>query len=71
MLSGGPSKDGIPSLFNPETIPAAQARYLQDPSLVVGIVVNGQAIAYPHQILDWHEVVNEDFSSGGKLLTVS
>ncbi|MFQ5823726.1 MAG: DUF3179 domain-containing protein [bacterium] len=61
IISGGVPKDGIPSLFNPLTIPADQANYLSDEDLVVGIVVNGQPRAYPHTILDWHEVVNEDF----------
>lgn len=61
IISGGVPKDGIPSLFNPPVIPAAEANYLSDSDLVVGIVVNGQPRAYPHTILDWHEVVNEDF----------
>lgn len=33
-------------------------------------MVNGQPQAYPHTILDWHEVVNEDFQTV-KLLTIS
>jgi hypothetical protein len=70
IISGGPAKDGIPSLFNPRTISAAEANYLSDEDLVVGIVVNGEARAYPHTILDWHEVVNEDFSRD-KPLTIS
>ncbi len=70
ILSGGPPKDGIPSLFNPEIIPAAQADFIDDKDLIVGIVVDGEARAYPHQILDWHEVVNEEFASNN-LLTVS
>ncbi|MFQ5752929.1 MAG: DUF3179 domain-containing protein [bacterium] len=70
IISGGPPKDGIPSLFSPPTIPAVQANYLSDSDLVVGIVVNGQARAYPHTIMDWHEVVNEQFDFD-KHLTVS
>lgn len=69
VISGGPPKDGIPSLFDPEVIPADNATYLGDDNLVIGLVVDGQAIAYPHTILDWHEVVNESF--GDKQLTVS
>ena len=68
IISTGVPKDGIPSLFNPEMIPADQAR-LPDGDLVVGIVVAGQARAYPHPILDWHEVVNEDLA--GLALTIS
>ena len=73
IIGGGVAKDAIPSLFNPGTISASQANYLNDNDLVVGIVVGGQPRAYPWTIMDWHEVVNEDFSdpSGNKKLTVS
>lgn len=69
IISGGVPKDGIPSLFNPVKIEASQADYLSDEDLVVGLVVGDQAIAYPHSILDWHEVVNEDISN--KTFTMS
>ncbi|MCG8605654.1 DUF3179 domain-containing protein [bacterium] len=69
IIGGGVSKDAIPSLFNPRMISASEANYLRDRDLVVGIVVNGQARAYPHTILDWHEVVNEDLP--GQRLTVT
>jgi len=36
ILSGGPPKDGIPSLFNPEIIPAAAADFIDDKDLIVG-----------------------------------
>ena len=79
IIGGGVPKDAIPSLFNPTTISASQASYLSDNDLVVGLVVDGQPRAYPWTIMDWHEVVNEDFSdqivnagaSGNKKLTVS
>ncbi len=70
VISGGVPQDGIPSLFDPEVISAQTATFLDDDELVVGLVVDGQARAYPHAILDWHEVVNESFS-GSKLLTLT
>ncbi|TDI85873.1 MAG: DUF3179 domain-containing protein [Caldithrix sp.] len=60
IISGGVPKDGIPSLFNPEMISAEDGSYLIDDALVVGMVVAGQPMAYPHSIMDWHEIVNED-----------
>jgi len=68
IISSGVPKDGIPSLFNPEMIPAGQSK-LPDSCLVVGIVVGGKPRAYPHPILDWHEVVNEALP--GIALTIS
>ena len=70
IVRGGPAKDGVPTLFNPAMLPASQAGFVRDPNLVVGIVVNGQPRAYPHAILDWHEVINERFSAD-TLLTIS
>jgi len=30
---------------------------------VVGVVIDGQAYAYPHKMMDQHEIVNEPTSS--------
>ncbi len=60
LISGGVSRDGIPSLFTPRMSSIDQASYLPDDALVVGLVVAGQPRAYSHSVLDWHEVVNED-----------
>ena len=59
VFDGGPGKDGIPSLADPEFITAGDADYLSDQDLVIGFVVGEEARAYPHSILDWHEIVND------------
>lgn len=59
VYDGGPGKDGIPALENPEMIAASQASYLKDTDLVIGFVDGGEARAYPHAILDWHEIIND------------
>lgn len=56
---GGVKVDGIPSLDNPELIPAADADYLADTDLVFGVEINGDARAYPLRIMGWHEMFNE------------
>lgn len=64
VMDGGPGKDGIPSIDNPIFVNAnsPDANYLEDDDLIVGILVNGIARAYPHEVLDWHEIVNDDIS---------
>lgn len=57
--SGGPPKDGIPALTNPKFVTARQANYLQPQDRVIGVVVDGEARAYPLKILDYHEIVND------------
>ena len=63
VFDGGPGKDGIPALTDPVMIPVSQADYLPDDDLVIGFSYNGDIRAYPHEILDWHEIIND--SPGG------
>jgi len=56
---GGVRKDGIPALTNPRHVQAAAATYLGPDELVLGIVVRGEARAYPLRIMDWHEMAND------------
>ena len=59
IMSGGPPKDGIPSIDNPKFVPVAEMTDLAATEPVVGLVVNGDARAYPLRILTWHEIVND------------
>lgn len=60
VLDGGPGKDGIPALINPNFSPVQNINYLRDTDLVLGIKNGGDIRAYPHAILDWHEIVNDN-----------
>lgn len=66
VLDGGPGKDGIPALTNPETVGVDEINYLSDEDLVIGFSFGGEYRAYPHDILDWHEIVNDELN-GGKI----
>jgi hypothetical protein len=59
VFDGGPGKDGIPALTEPKFIEAGEAEYVDDDDLVLGFVVGSEARAYPHSILDWHEIIND------------
>ncbi len=59
IISGGPPKDGIPSLVHPIFVPAGKATFLENSDKVIGITINGEAKAYPVKIMNWHEVVND------------
>ncbi len=69
-LSGGPGKDGIPSIDNPRFVSAEQADARLDPGdRIIGVYHNGQAKAYPQSIVVWHEIVNDRV--GGKPLSIT
>jgi hypothetical protein len=57
--SGGPPRDGIPSIDYPKFVTAESAGFLDPDDRVIGVYRNGIAKAYPIRILDWHEIVNE------------
>ncbi|AUP78945.1 DUF3179 domain-containing protein [Flavivirga eckloniae] len=69
VKDGGPGKDGIPSIDNPRFTNANITDFIDDYDLVVGIVHNNQAKAYPHIVLDWHEVVNDEID--GEFFTLN
>lgn len=60
VVDGGPGKDGIPPIENPEFKPADQISFIPDERRVLGMIKEGEPVAYPHQVLDWHEIVNDD-----------
>jgi hypothetical protein len=70
ILRGAP-RDRIPALDHPITLAAdsASATVWSDGERVVGVVVAGEARAYPIAILTWHELVNDDL--GGRPILVS
>mgnify|MGYP006292958041 FL=1 len=69
IYDGGPGKDGIPALTDPDLIPVSAVGYLRDSDLVIGVKVGNDSRAYPHAILDWHEIINDDIGSASIAIT--
>lgn len=69
IYSGGPPRDGIPALTDPEFVRAKEAGWLQDDSRILGVHHNGIAKAYPLNIMNWHEIVNDKFGKDYVLVT--
>ncbi len=59
ILSGGPPRDGIPSIDRPKFKAASAETKLSDTEPVIGLEINGDARAYPLRILTWHEIAND------------
>jgi len=58
----------IPAADNPEVSSAEDATWLDDDDVVFGIVINGEARAYPRQIMEVREMVNDTL--GGRDLGI-
>lgn len=59
IVWGGVPVDGIRPLDNAPTLAADEATYLDPGEPVFGVVVNGEARAYPLRIMDPHELAND------------
>ena len=68
LLNGGPPKDGIPSIDAPEFDTASTTPFQPD-DWVIGVVIEGEAKAYPLNIMNWHEIVND--TVGGQNVAIS
>jgi hypothetical protein len=57
--SGGPPKDGIPSIDAPQFTRAEAVDWLDEREPVIVVEADGETRAYPIQVLTWHEIVND------------
>lgn len=70
ILSGGPPKDGIPSIDSPKFVSTSEAdKFLNDEETGTGLCLSGDCRFYPYQILVWHEIVNDTVGGQPALIT--
>ncbi len=60
VFDGGPGKDGIPSVDNPQFASSDAIDYMNDDDLILAIQVGDEVRGYTHPVLDWHEIVNDE-----------
>ena len=64
VFDGGPGRDGIPSIDAPLfTRNQDSIGFMEDFDLVLILKIGEEVRAYPHPILDWHEIVNDDIDT--------
>ncbi len=71
IVTGGPGKDGIPALSDPAFVSSKKDNWLEKDDLVIGLTINGISKAYPVRILNYHEVVNDEFDNKSVAITYS
>ena len=59
IMSGGPPKDGNPSIDKPAFTPLAKYKGAVASEPVISFAHKGDARAYPLRVLIWHEIVND------------
>lgn len=61
-------RDGVPPLVSPATVHQAEERYLGGGDVVYGVVIGGEARAYPERIIGWHGTVTDEVAGTGVLV---
>ena len=69
LRSGGPPPDGIPSVDDPVFYSAETVDYLAPTAPVLALEIDGDARAYPLEVMVWHEIVND--TVGGRPVAVA
>ncbi|MDR8392931.1 DUF3179 domain-containing protein [Aliifodinibius sp. S!AR15-10] len=71
IVDGGAGADGIPSIDDPQFQPVGSpaTEYIADRRLVIGIKIGETVRAYPHQVIAWHEIVNDQIGNTNFALT--
>jgi hypothetical protein len=70
IMTGGPPKDGIPSIDDPQFVSIDDADlWLNDLEPVQVVDLNGDVRAYPVQVMVWHELVND--TVGGEPVVIT
>lgn len=70
LKRGGPPKDGIPSIDDPQFISPREAEsWIADKEPVIVVEYENAVRAYPLQVLIWHEIVNDRINGDPVLVT--
>lgn len=62
ILAGGPERDGIRSVDEPRFAEVEAATWATPHTQVIGLEIDGDARAYPIHLLEYHQIVNDEFS---------
>ncbi len=59
ILPGGPLRDGIPAIDQPQFVKPDEVDFLRDDDRLLSVKIDNEPRAYPLRILVWHEIVND------------
>ncbi|WP_457941083.1 DUF3179 domain-containing protein [Mesorhizobium sp. 10J20-29] len=69
IISGGPARDGIPSIDSPVFKQADLIKNIGPNEPVIRLELDGMVRAYPLRVLTWHEIVNDTLAGKPVLVT--
>ena len=69
VVDAGPGQDGIPAIDRPIMLEASATTDIRRNELIIGVLHEGTIHAYSHNILNWHEVVNDSIQFNDYVLS--
>ena len=69
IISGGPPRDGIPSIDDPRFKAASAVTDIGEREPVIQFPLHGDSRAYPLRVLIWHEIVNDTVGGAPVVVT--
>jgi hypothetical protein len=69
IREGGPARDAIHSVDEPEFVPHAEATWVRGETPVIGLELDGEAHCYPVHVMEYHQIVNDTFGERRVALT--
>jgi hypothetical protein len=60
IVAGGPSRDGIESVDDPEFVAVEKAHWVAERNPVLGVAVGEDAHVYPIHLIEPHQIVNDE-----------
>lgn len=65
----GASRDQIQSIDDPVFTSMEEIDFMRDDDLIIALKINGKVRGYPHKVLNYHEIVNDNL--GGKAIALT
>jgi hypothetical protein len=62
IRAGGPPRDGIESVDEPEFVAVGEAKWVVESNPVLGVVVGEEAHVYPVHLIEPHQIVNDEIN---------
>lgn len=69
IFDGGPVRDGIPAIDHPKFLKVEDVVFLRPDDRILGMAYQGISKAYPIKILNYHEIVNDQFVAEPVVIT--
>lgn len=60
LVAGGPKRDGIRTVDEPEFSHIGEATWMARDTEVLGVVMGGEARAYPVRMLEFHQIISDE-----------